>query len=146
MNTSPATQIIQCQNCGAQNRLSPSATNKSPVCGRCKTPLMPKPYLVTDANFTSAVEQSPLPVLLDVWAPWCGPCRQMSPVIDQLATELSGKVRVAKLNSDENPMTGRRFGIQGIPTLLIIKNGREMGRLVGAYPKTAILQKLHEVL
>lgn len=107
---------------------------------------MPKPYLVTDANFTSTVEQSPLPVLLDVWAPWCGPCRQMSPVIDQLATELGGKVRVAKLNSDENPMTGHRFGIQGIPTLLIIKDGREVGRLVGAYPKAAILQKLHEVL
>lgn len=105
-----------------------------------------QPVIVTDANFGSLVEQSPLPVLLDLWAPWCGPCRMMSPIIDQLATELEGKARVAKLNTDENPMTGRRFGIQGIPTLLILRQGKEVGRLVGAQPKAAVLQKLREVL
>lgn len=148
MNATTETQLIKCNNCGATNRISPSAQGKQPVCGRCKMLLMEttQPVIVTDANFGSLVEQSPLPVLLDLWAPWCGPCRMMSPIIDQLATELAGKARVAKLNTDENPMTGRRFGIQGIPTLLILRQGKEVGRLVGAHPKAAILQKLREVL
>jgi thioredoxin 2 len=122
--------------------------NKEPICGRCKAPLtaVTHPLVITDANFVTLVEQSALPVLLDLWAPWCGPCRLMSPVMDQLAVELAGQVRVAKLNTDENPMTARRFGIQGIPTLLILKNGREIGRLVGAQPKAVIQQKLRDLL
>jgi thioredoxin 2 len=142
-------QLIKCSQCGVTNRIAnPSpAPSQEPVCGRCKTPLTTAthPLVVTDANFTILVEQATLPVLLDLWAPWCGPCRLMSPIIDQLAMELAGQVRVAKLNTDENPVTSRRFAVQGIPTLLFLKQGREIGRLVGAQLKAAILQKLWEL-
>src|SRR5438045_1648704 len=138
MSTASITQLIRCPSCGATNRveLNPQAPKGEPVCGRCKTPLpvFSPPVTVTDASFT-AVEGSPLPVLLDLWAPWCGPCRMLAPVIDQLAAELSGRVLVAKLNVDENPITSSRFGVQSIPTLLILKNGREVGRLFGVQPK-----------
>jgi thioredoxin len=101
---------------------------------------------VTDANFAQEVERSPLPVLLDMWAPWCGPCRMIAPTIEQLASELAGRVRVAKLNTDENPMIGSRFNVRSIPTLLVLKDGKEIDRLVGALPKQEILRKLQAVI
>ena len=78
---------------------------------------------MTDASFGQDVERSPLPVLVDAWAPWCGPCHMIAPVIDQLATELAGRVRVVKLNVDENPRTAERFNLRSIPTLLVLKDG-----------------------
>jgi thioredoxin len=97
---------------------------------------------VTDANFAEEVERSPLPVLVDMWAEWCGPCRIIAPAIEQLAAELAGRLRVAKLNIDENPATPSRFGVRSIPTLLVFKDGREADRLVGAMPKQEILRRL----
>jgi len=105
-----------------------------------------KPVTVTDANFAQEVEKSPLPVLLDIWAPWCGPCRMIAPVIEQLAGELAGRVKVGKLNSDENQMTASRFNVRSIPTLLVLKDGREVDRLVGAMPKQEILRRLQQFL
>jgi len=102
--------------------------------------------MVTDANFGEEVERSPLPVLLDLWAPWCGPCRMIAPVIEQLSGELSGRVKVAKLNTDENPMTGSRFNVRSIPTLLILKDGKEIDRIVGACAKQEILRRLECVI
>jgi thioredoxin 2 len=102
--------------------------------------------IVTDANFTEQVERSPLPVLLDMWAPWCGPCRMVGPIVEQLARELAGRVRVAKLNVDENPMSQARFGVRSIPTLLVLKDGREVDRLVGAMPKQEILRRLEPII
>jgi thioredoxin len=101
---------------------------------------------VTDANFAAEVERSPLPVLLDLWAPWCSPCRMLAPVIDQLVSELSGRVRVGKLNVDENPMIASRLGARSIPTLIVLNNGREISRLVGAHPKEEILRALRAVI
>ncbi len=146
MSAASDTQLIRCSSCGATNRvpLSKVNDNHQPVCGRCKTPLTVSvhPVTVTDANFASEVEQAALPVLLDMWAEWCGPCRTIAPVIEQLAAELAGRVRVAKLNIDQNPRTTARFGVRSIPTLLVLKNGREIDRLVGMLPKQEILRRL----
>src|SRR4030095_1154520 len=112
-------QLIRCPSCGATNRVPREkiAQGLQPVCGRCKTPLTAatKPVTVTDATFAAEVERSPLPVLVDLWAPWCGPCRMLAPVLDELAVEMAGRVRFAKLNIDENPATASRFGVRSIP-------------------------------
>ena len=141
---------MTCPSCGANNRVPTEKLSEGlqPVCGQCKSPLSVSahPVTVTDANFAEEVERSPLPVLLDMWAPWCGPCRMIAPTIEQLATELAGRVKVAKLNTDENPMTGSRFNVRSIPTLLVLKDGKEIDRLVGALPKQEILRKLQAVI
>ena len=108
-------------------------------------PVSNKPVTVTDATFAAEVERSPLPVLLDMWAPWCGPCRMVGPVVEESAEEMAGRVRVAKLNVDENPATAARFHVQSIPTLLVLKDGREIERIVGVQPKSAIVQRLQKV-
>jgi len=100
---------------------------------------------VTDATFAVEVERSPVPVVVDVWAEWCGPCRTIAPLIDELARTMAGRVRFAKLNIDENRATASRFGVQSIPTLLVIKNGREIDRIVGAVPKAEMIKRLERL-
>lgn len=141
---------IRCPACGAMNRVPQEKLEQGleAVCGRCKTPLPVhnKPVLVTDATFSAEVERSPLPVLVDMWAPWCGPCRMIAPIVDQLAVEMAGRLRVAKLNVDENPITAERFHIRGIPALLLLKASREIDRIVGVQPKSEIVRRLERAI
>ena len=104
-----------------------------------------EPVIITDETFEEEVEKSSIPVLLDCWAPWCGPCKMLAPTIDQLAEEQDGIVKVAKLNVDDCPKTAQKFGIMSIPTLLIIKGGEVVDRLVGVQPKATIEQHLTEL-
>lgn len=143
------TLMIGCPACGATNRVPRDkiAEGRAPVCGKCKAPLLVgKPQPVTDATFARDVEGSPVPVLVDAWAPWCGPCHMIAPIIDQLAAELAGRIRVVKLNVDDNPRTAARFDLRSIPTLLVLKGGREIDRLVGVQPKQEIARRLERAI
>jgi thioredoxin 2 len=151
MMPSSDTRFVRCPACGAANRVPWAKVEQglAPVCGRCKTPLPivdSAPITVTDATFSTDVERSQLPVLLDMWAPWCGPCRTIAPMVEELAGEMSGRVRVAKLNVDENPVTAARFGVQSIPTLLVLRQGREIDRIVGVQPKSEIARRLERAV
>lgn len=105
-------------------------------------PAPARPVDVTEEDFERFVTGGGL-VLIDVWAPWCGPCRFLSPIVDQVAQEMAGRVKVGKLNSDENPAVAQAFGIQGIPTLLLFLDGRLVDRVTGALPKPQLVQWLH---
>jgi thioredoxin 2 len=147
MSTTSASssQVIRCTSCNTLNRVPQEKIDQglAPVCGKCQAPIqVPIIVTVTDATFADQVEKSTLPVLVDMWAEWCGPCKMIAPVLDQIAREFHGRVRVAKLNVDENPVTSSRFNVRGIPLLLIIKDGREVDRLMGAHPKSDIVSKL----
>jgi thioredoxin 2 len=140
---------VACSRCGATNRVDAGRIERGlqPVCGRCKASLYPASAVVetSDARFDDQVLAASLPVLLDVWAPWCVPCRGMEPIIEELAAALAGRVRVAKLNVDRSPATAARLRIQGVPTLIVFKDGHEVTRMVGARPKAEILRALTSV-
>jgi thioredoxin 2 len=140
----PDPLLLPCPSCGATNRVPVDklSAGREPVCGRCKSPLHSHPIDVTDATFAAQIEKSRLPVILDMWAPWCGPCRAIAPIFDQLASEMVGRVQFARMNVDDNPATSERFRIQSIPALLILKSGQEIDRIVGVQPKAEILRRL----
>jgi thioredoxin 2 len=134
--------ITTCPNCGAKNRLDPQARS-APVCGRCRTPLLPAaPVTVTDGTFPQMLAESRVPILLDLWAPWCGPCRMLAPTLDQLASEYAGRVVFAKVNIDENSETAGRYRVDSIPTLILFKDGKVLQKLVGVQPRQTIQQAL----
>jgi thioredoxin len=145
-------EVVVCNKCGVKNRVEESklATSEA-VCGRCGAKLTlstaaageSKPAVVTDQTFDREVLQARgQPVLVDYWAPWCGPCRLIAPVLDQLAAESQGRYRIAKLNVDENPQVASRYQIASIPTMLIFKDGKIVDRLIGVQPKQAIEERL----
>ncbi len=101
---------------------------------------------VNDKNFAAEVLHSDLPVLVDFWATWCGPCRSISPIIEELSREFSGRVKVTKLNVDENPVTPGQYGVRGIPTLLLFKNGKVLDQIVGAVPKARLQSMIEKAL
>ena len=148
--------IVACAKCGAKNRVEESlAADQQPVCGKCGTPLPEpdvasdeKPHVVSDKTFAREVIEASLsqPVLVDAWAEWCGPCRMIAPILDQLASESNGRYKIAKLDVDENPRTSSQFNIRSIPTLLIFKNGKLVDQLIGAQPKQTIAARLQTQL
>ena len=143
--------IVNCARCGTKNRIPKSRMGDRAVCGKCRTPLglgeqtLNHPVEITDRTFAEEVLNFPGVVLVDCWAAWCGPCRTLSPVIDQLAREYTGRVKVAKLNVDNNPATASGYSVQSIPTLLFFKAGKPVNRLVGALPKGQIEQHLRSL-
>ena len=142
--------MVRCPSCSAINRIlmDEIGPGQKAICGRCKTalPTDAKPVIVSDATFADQVERAALPVLVDMWAPWCGPCRMIAPALDTLAVEMAGRVRIVKMNVDDNPATSSRFGVRSIPTLLVFKDGREVDRIVGVQSKPAIAARLQPVL
>lgn len=145
------TLMFRCSHCGAKNRVPRNRIHDRPVCGKCKTPLPVgshdgRPVVVTDATFRREVLSSPGPVLLDCWAPWCGPCRMVAPILDQLASEYAGRIKIAKLNVDENPGTASRYGVHSIPTMIFFNKGKEVDKLVGALPKADIVRHLNTLI
>jgi len=145
-------QVVVCNKCGVKNRVEESKLATSAAkCGRCGATLAvgaagapdAKPAVVTDQTFDREVLQATgPPVLVDYWAPWCGPCRLIAPVLEQLAAESQGRYRIAKLNVDENPQVASRYQISSIPTMLIFKDGKIVDRLIGVQPKQAIEERL----
>jgi thioredoxin 2 len=132
----PAPSVVACASCGARNRVPADAAG-SPRCSRCHQPLA---WIVEagDDTFGAVAATSRLPVVVDLWAPWCGPCRVVGPVLEQLAGELAGQVKIVKVNVDEAPGVQHRFAVRGIPTLVVWREGREVGRKVGAAPQAEL--------
>ena len=143
--------IVKCPNCDTKNRVPKNRMNNGPVCGKCKAPLKiltihDRPLILTDRTFRAEVLSFPGIALIDCWAPWCGPCRMVSPVVEQIATEYAGRVKVGKINIDESRIIASEYAIQSIPTLLIFKGGKLIDRLIGAMPKKEIERHLVPVI
>ena len=136
-------EIVACASCGKKNRVPPTAKGL-PRCASCHADL---PWLVDagEEDFGAAVD-SRVPVLVDLWAPWCGPCRMVAPGVEQAARELAGRLKVVKVNVDDAPGVSARFGVQGIPTLLILRDGAAIARQVGALPADRLVSWVRGVV
>jgi thioredoxin 2 len=136
MTTAPAVNVVACPNCGRWNRI-PAAAHGNPHCGNCHRVL---PWIVEadDANFGDIAEQAPRYVLVDLWATWCGPCRTVSPSLERVATEMADDLKLVKVDIDRSPTLARRFEVQSVPTLLVLRDGEVLARQSGAVPAAAL--------
>ncbi len=140
MSTATDTHHVACAHCGAVNRLPTQRLGDNPDCGRCHRPLLDgQPVELDDRRFDDFVRQTTLPVLVDFWAPWCGPCRQMAPQFEAAARQLKGRAVLVKVNSDDSPEASARFAIRSIPTLVRLQGGVEVRRQSGAVPAAQIV-------
>lgn len=140
--------MVRCLSCGAKNRIPESKMGRTAKCGKCREPvetaelMSARSIMTTDRDFEVKVLKSPVPVLFFAFANWCPSCRAVIPVVEELAKEWKGRVRVAKINVDQNPVTSNRFNILSVPTIIIFDNGQAKDRLTGAAPKLQIVNKM----
>jgi thioredoxin 2 len=139
-----SSELIRCANCGRTNRV-PAAARGTPRCGNCHKPL-PWVAVAGDDSFAAVAEAAVIPVLVDMWAPWCGPCRAVSPALEQLARDLAGRVKLVKVNVDEAPGLQQRFTVQAIPTLMLLRRGEVIARQAGAMPLPVLRDWVEEGL
>jgi len=147
-------QVVRCPQCGQANRVPPVGSGKTAVCGKCRAPLVGAqsgaaadnghPVVLTDATFASSIRNGSY--VVDFWAAWCGPCKMLEPVLEELAEEQAGKVTFARLNVDEQPLVTRRLDVMSMPTLIVFRDGRPVKQLVGARGKASLRHELEEFL
>ncbi|HVB92732.1 MAG TPA: thioredoxin [Acidimicrobiales bacterium] len=137
-------KVVRCAACGTKNQV-PSAASGIPRCAKCKS-LLPWIGEAGDDTFADVVTASVIPVLVDIWAPWCGPCRMVSPALEHLAGEMAGRIKLVKVNADDAPRVSARFGIQAIPTLLVMRGDQVLARQTGAAPEDTLRTWLEGVL
>lgn len=144
MTAATATTVVACPNCGKKNRV-PAVAKGAPRCANCHKQL---PWIVDadDASFADVVERADVPVLVDMWASWCSPCRMVSPALERVARDLAGQVKLAKVDVDRSPTLSQRFTVQSVPTLMVMRAGQVVARQAGAAPAATIRAWVEEAL
>jgi len=135
--------VVACPFCSTLNRVALGRLDDRPRCAECEKPLLlDRPVQGRDDHLSKVISGSTVPVLVDFYADWCAPCKMMAPILDDVAKELAGALLVVKVNSDQNPVSPQHFGVRGIPTLILFKDGQEVNRQVGAFPKAQLLEMI----